>query len=277
MPTEAGTPPQRPLPCSVPAQKDGTATENEMESKTWTGGEWSKRSTDSNRGGEYRLDHSSQIGRERGTLTRLVEGLVEATFKPKDADSRTFGGEGTSHRNEMKADLKYMDPRIVPFLHEELSSDMLRTVRQIMTPSGQATSRDLVKGRLVGILFFTESERSRAFMLALRDFHRQHAADFVVVCVSLAGKEMLDITRALGFYHCLRRDGGQWVERDSGLVVSTVQPLPRLIICDGTTGKKITDGGVTAVLAAPDTCFEEWRKGREGWEWWQVVYTFFIG
>lgn len=208
----------------------------------------------------------SMVNRQKLTMTRLLRLMADATFKPRDADSRAFGGDGAAKLAEQREELKTMDQRVVPFQHEHLLNDYLKNIDRLHTPSGAICDREVLKGRLAGLLFFTESERSLSFMRLLQPFHKQHSPDFVVVAVSLAGKEMMDVTRSFGFFHCTHRDGATWVTRDSGLMVRPYMPLPRLVVVNGTTGLEITRSGLTAVVAKPKTCFQAWRRGERGFE-----------
>ncbi|KAG5480441.1 hypothetical protein LSCM4_06208 [Leishmania orientalis] len=210
----------------------------------------------------------SMVNRQRLTFTRLTQLLLDATLKPRDPDSRAFGGDGATKLAEQREELKTMDQRIVPYQHEDVMNDYLKNVDRLHSPSGALCQRDVLKGRLIGLLFFTESERSFTFMRHLQAFHKRHSPDFVVVAVSLAGKEMMDITRSFGFFHCTHRDGASWVSRDAGLMLRPFVWLPRLIVVNGTSGIEVTRGGVTAVMANPDTCFQAWRRG-EGGYWYR--------
>ncbi|KPI88167.1 hypothetical protein ABL78_2744 [Leptomonas seymouri] len=218
----------------------------------------------------------SMVDRKQLTLTRLMRLMMDATLKPRDADSRAFGGDGATKLAEQREELKTMDQRIVPFQHDELLNDYLKNMDRLHTPSGALCQREVLLGRLVGILFFTESERSLAFMRHLQLFHKLHSPDFVVVAVSLGGKEMMDVTRSLGFFHCTHRDGATWVTRDAGLMVRPFMPLPRLVIVNGTTGIEVTRGGVTAVMANPETCFQAWRRGESGYCYWDFLQSMYL-
>lgn len=218
----------------------------------------------------------SMVDREKITLTRLLRLMADATLKPRDADSRAFGGDGATRLAEQREELKTMDQRIVPYQHDDLLNDYLKNVDQLHTPSGALCQREVLQGRLVGLLFFTESERSRVFMQRLQPFHKKHSPDFVVVAVSMAGKEMMDLTRAFGFFHCTHRDGATWVARDTGMMVRPFVPLPRLVVVNGTTGVEVTRGGVTAVVAHPDTCFQAWRRGERGYEFRDYLESMYL-
>ncbi|AIN98042.1 hypothetical protein LPMP_205510 [Leishmania panamensis] len=217
----------------------------------------------------------SMVDRQQLTLTRLIHLMLDATLKPRDPDSRGFGGDGATKLAEQREELKTMDQRIVPFQHDDVMNDYLKNIDRLHSPSGALCQRDVLKGRLVGLLFFTESERSLTFMRYLQVFHRRHSPDFVVVAVSLAAKEMMDITRSFGFFHCTHRDGASWVSRDAGLVLRPFVALPRLIVVNGTSGIEVTRGGVTAVMANPETCFQAWRRGEGGFryrDWFKSMY-----
>lgn len=218
-------------------------------------------------------------GRPR-TITELCRNLVDAAFEPRESDSKAFGGDGATERAQRKEELKHLDPRITPIFHEELMRDTLRSVQALRTPSGAIVpnGRDsLLKGRLVGLLFFSESDRSMAFMRRLRTFHAAHHPDFITVAISLAGKEMLDVTRGFGFYHLTHREGGAtWVTRDVGLEMKLLVPLPRLVVVDGSTGKEISRRGVTEVVAHPESCFEWWRRGDSDCTLWDYCKTWYL-
>ncbi|KPA75237.1 putative mitochondrial hypothetical protein [Leptomonas pyrrhocoris] len=218
----------------------------------------------------------SMVDRQKVTLTRFLRLLMDATLKPRDADSRVFGGDGATKLAEQREELKTLDQRIAPFQHDELLNDYLKNMDRLHTPSGAICEREVLLGRLVGILFFTESERSLDFMRRLQPFHKTHSPDFVVVAVSLAGKEMMDVTRSLGFFHCTHRDGATWVTRDCGLMIRPFMPLPRLLIVNGTTGIEVTRGGVTAVVANPSTCFQAWRRGDRGYSYRDFLQSMYL-
>ncbi|CAJ16353.1 hypothetical protein, conserved [Trypanosoma brucei brucei TREU927] len=265
-----------------PRLQQATSTDF-MRDSTGTGGD--NNNNNNNDGGKgpssalkrhFNVNDFSMIERQQMTLTKLMRITMDATFKPKDPDSRTYGGDGATQRAALREELKTMDSRIVPFAHEEILNDYLKNIVELSGPSGQRYDREMLRGRLVGLLFFTETDRSLAFMRLLREFHQRHRRDFVVVAISLGGKEMMDITRQHGFYHCSHRDGATWVQRDTGLMVRPWTPLPRLIVVNGTSGEEITSSGVTAVKAHPNTCFEKWKNGEEGCDWWDYIKTFYM-
>ncbi|EAN94840.1 hypothetical protein C3747_133g38 [Trypanosoma cruzi] len=224
----------------------------------------------------FGVDDFSMIRRQQMTFTKLIQLTMDATFRPKDSDSQIYGGDGATQRTALREELKTMDRRITPFAHEELLNDYLKNIVAFSGPSGQVCDRELLRGRLVGLLFFTESEWSLAFMRKLKSFHQRHRQDFVVIAISLAGKEMMDVTRQHGFFHCAHRDGATWVSRDAGVMIRPLTPLPRLIVVDGKNGEEITRSGLTAVLTHPDTCFAAWRRGAPGHEWWDYLKTFYL-
>jgi len=85
----------------------------------------------------------------------------------------------------------------------------------------------------------------------------------------------MDLTRPLGFLHCSHRDGASYVQRDVGVTITSVTPLPRLVIVDGTTGFEVTRFGVQGVVVRPDTCMDAWRRGDSGmgpWDWLRTLY-----
>lgn len=248
--------------------------------KNWLGGERGKAIPDTLE--RATMQHSfgagefSMVDRKQLTLTRLLRLLADATLKPRDADSRAFGGDGATKLAEQREELKTMDQRIVPFQHDDILNDYLKNMDRLHTPSGGLCQREVLQGRLVGILFFTESQRSLTFMQHLQRFHKKHSPDFVVVGISLGGKEMMDVTRSFGFFHCSHRDGATWVTRDAGLMIRPLVPLPRLVVVNGSTGIEVTRGGVTAVMANPDTCFQAWRRGEGGYKYRDFLHTMYM-
>lgn len=214
------------------------------------------------------------------TITEFCKSLFDASFEPREADSKAFGGDGATERASQMEDLKRLDSRIAPIFHENLMNDTLRNLRSLITPSGAictAGREELLKGRLVGLLFFSESERSMAFMRLLKAFCAVHSPDFVVVAMSLAGQEMSEVSRGHGFYHATHRGGGAtWVKRDAGLEMKLLVPLPRLLIVDGTTGVVISRSGVTEVVSRSETCMKAWREGYSDCTMWDYIKTWYL-
>lgn len=235
------------------------------------------------RGGDSEADNSPiefLAKKKPRTITELCRNLLDAAFEPRESDSTLFGGDGATERVKMKEDLKRLDSHIVPLFHEDLMRDTLRNVRAIVTASGAVIPEgreELLKGHVVGLLFFTESDRSFAFMRRLHAFHKKHNPDFIVVGVSVADKELQDVTRGFGFHHLRHRDGGAtWVERDAGLEMKLFFPLPRLIVVDGSTGHVISRSGVTDVVAHGDVCMDWWRRGVTECSVWDYVKTWYL-
>lgn len=102
----------------------------------------------------FGVDDFSMVKREQMTLTKLLRIAVDATFRPKDPDSRVYGGDGATQRAALREELKTMDHRITPFAHEEILNDYLKNVVAFTGPSGQTFDRESLRGRLVGLLFF---------------------------------------------------------------------------------------------------------------------------
>lgn len=50
-----------------------------------------------------------------------------------------------------------------------------------------------------------------------------------------------------------------------------VQALPTLIIVNGDTGRIVTTWGRSAILKNPKECIREWRAGRHGVSWLQLL------
>ncbi|CCW64476.1 unnamed protein product [Phytomonas sp. EM1] len=275
-PSPSGLPPHTSRISAAASKQEGAKTQappTRPQSTNWLGSPTSTHSMLMQR--HFGVNDFSLIDRKELTLTKTIELMMNATFKPRDADSRVFGGDNRTKIAEQREEFKNMDSRIVPFMHDDLMFDYLKNINQLHGPSGQLYTRDILVGRLVGLLYFTESERSLAFMRELKRFHQKHTPDFVVVSISLGGKEMMDVSRQFGFYHCSHRDGATWVTRDAGLMMRPWTPMPRLIIVNGSTGVEITRSGLTAVLVNPDTCFDEWKRGESGvkaCDWLQTIY-----
>lgn len=235
----------------------GTAS---MKRSSWRGGA-SVHETTAREGGGGTMFPG---GRPR-TITDLCRQLIDAAFVPRESDSKLYGGDGATERAQHQEELKHLDPKISPIFHPELMADTLRSVQSVWTPSGALVPNGremLLKGRIVGLLFFSESERSLAFMRRLQSIHATHHPDLVVVCISLANSEMRETTRGFGFYHLTHRDGGAtWVQRDVGLEVKLFSPLPRLVVVEGSGGKEITRSGVTQVVSHPHECVSAWCRG----------------
>lgn len=234
---------------------------------------------------EVGVSRASMVGEAapKLTLTQLLLSLASEAVDPPTPGSLKGDPQGmeATDSGSMQAaasgpqHLKSMNPHITPFLHSPLLDDYLKNIKQLHAPSGRLCPREVLKGRLVGLLFFSESARCKSFMQKLSAFHRTHSPDFVVVCISVGGKEMMDLTRPLGFLHCSHRDGASYVQRDVGVTITSVTPLPRLVIVDGTTGFEVTRFGVQGVVVRPNTCMDAWRRGDSGmglWDWWWTLY-----
>jgi hypothetical protein len=169
-----------------------------------------------------------------------------------------------------------MDKRIQPFAHDELCNNTLKTIDELDAPNGAKVTAAFLEGKVVGLLFFTESARSHAFMRLLEVFNKKHQPDFAVVCISMCGREHVHVTKKHGFFHCTHTNGATWVTRDAGVMVRPLTPMPRLVIVNGTTGVEITKSGLTAVVANPETCFREWVYGRAGCDFKDYFKAWFL-
>lgn len=224
----------------------------------------------------FGVDDLSLVNREKMTLQTLGKMTIAAAYRLQDADAPVNGGDGATHRNHLKGELKKMDKRIQPFAHEELCNNTLKTINELDAPNGAKISPAFLEGKIVGLLFFTESNRSAAFMRLLGEFLKRHSPDFAVVAVSMCSREQVQMTKRHGFYHCTHANGATWVTRDAGVQYRPLTPLPRLIIVNGTTGHEITKSGVTCVVANPDTCFAEWANGRDGCDFKDYPKAWFL-
>eukprot|EP00331_Platyophrya_macrostoma_P024208 CAMPEP_0176451412 /NCGR_PEP_ID=MMETSP0127-20121128/27822_1 /TAXON_ID=938130 /ORGANISM="Platyophrya macrostoma, Strain WH" /LENGTH=203 /DNA_ID=CAMNT_0017839465 /DNA_START=119 /DNA_END=727 /DNA_ORIENTATION=- len=189
---------------------------------------------------EFGVDDMSLVDKKKFTLDNMLRIVATAGFKPQDSDAKVNGGDGGTHRNYLKGELKKMDKRIQPFLHEDLALDTLKTIEELDAPNGGKVTRAFLKDKIVGLLFFSESNRCAAFMDLLETFHKKMQPDFAVVCISMCSRECMHISKQHGFFHLTYPNGATWVTRDTGIMVRGFSPLPRLVVCNGTTGKIIT-------------------------------------
>ena len=197
----------------------------------------------------------------------------ENTFELKETDDRTFGGDGMSAKTMAMNHLRYMDRRMSMFAHEDMVRNVLRLASFYDAPDGTQFNNEFLEGRLVGLLFFSETERCQNFMEELGEFAPQYSKDLVIVGLSFCCDEAIDKTKRFGFSHLRHRNGAQFVKRDSGLIINPWNPLPKLFICEGETGEIIDRQGVTSVRARPKTCFGEWTQGRVGSYWYDFPYA----
>ncbi|CUG86504.1 Hypothetical protein, putative [Bodo saltans] len=224
----------------------------------------------------FGVEDLSLVNREKMTVQTLAKMTLIAAFRPQDADAKVHGGDGATHRNHLKGELKRMDKRIQPFAHDDLCGNTLKTINELDAPNGAKVTTAFLEGKVVGLLFFSESVRSKAFMQHLDVFHKFHTPDFVVICVSMATREHMQVTKRHGFFHVTHANGATWVTRDAGVQYRPLTPLPRLIVVNGTTGHVITRSGLTAVMANPTTCFAEWAHGRDGCDFKDYYKAWFL-
>lgn len=224
----------------------------------------------------HSIDDVSLVDNKTMSLDNMLKITVSAAFREQDADAKVYGGDGATHKNHLKGQLKHLDKRLQPFLHEDITSNLLKSIHEMEAPNGARVSSACLQDRIVGILFFSESRRSHAFMLKLEEFAKKYHPHFAVVCISLCSRECVDISHRHGFFHVTHSKGAFWVQRDCGLMVRPFLPPPKLVVVNGNNGNEITRSGLTAVLCHPDTCFSEWRAGREGFDFRDYPRTWII-
>ena len=216
----------------------------------------------------------SDIPRESRSRFGLEEGAryaLRQMIQPADLDSRTDQAEHASHKTQLKSQLKNFDKRFHTDFHPSLAHNTLKSIIDIHGPTGTRQTRDFLKGKIVGILLFSESERSERFMHVLDGFAKRKAPEFVVVAISQCSREKMHVSHQHGFYHLPQASNATQVLRDVGFVPSFFSPLPRLYIVDGTSGHCVSNNGVAAVLVRPDTAMAAWAGGFQGLEITDVI------
>lgn len=214
----------------------------------------------------YITGKSIADGRPRSIMEWIMRAVNEIS-EPYKGKSMLYDDDGQTKRAMVREDLKRVGDRFDVARYVNVEKDVLRGMKAIHSPSGEVCDCGILKGRLVGLLFFGETERSSAFMQKLRPFHSCNSEDFVVIAISLGAQEMMNLTRANGFYHCTRYNGAATVTSDVSVQVRHFSGLPQLFVLDGTTSHIITRGGVTAVSVNPDTCLKAWIRGEPGYTW----------
>lgn len=141
-------------------------------------------------------------------------------------------------------------------------------------PLSSSQLNDLVNKRKVIGLYFSAvwCPPCRQFSPLLAEFQKLHKDELDIIYVGLdrSSEEQASNT-----------EGKPWIsipfanETDSikqGLAQScAVSMIPTLVIVNAETGKKITDWGRSAVMKNYDHCLDEWKQGRHGISWYQLL------
>jgi hypothetical protein len=199
--------------------------------------------------------------------------FTENTFEPAPPDDRMFGGNNSTAKSYAMSQLRNMDKRMSLFAHEDLNRNILRTALAYDAPNGQMFTNAHLTGKLVGLLLFSETERCNLFLEELEEFAEPYKEDLVIIGVSYCCGEAINVTRRHGFSHLRHKNGAVLVKRDSAVIVNSFNLLPKLLVCDGTTGEPIDRQGYTSVRARPKTCFQDWVNGRVGSRWYDMIST----
>jgi hypothetical protein len=205
-------------------------------------------------------------GRSAFTLDQAVTYAWKRMTHPTEFDGQSGHAQQESHKARLKADLKNFDKRWQTSEHPNLAHNCLKSITEIVSPSGRRVQRDFLKGKIVGVLLFTDSERSLRFMRLLDKFTKEHSPDFVVVGISQGTREQMHITHRFGFHHLPLTSNSVVVVRDLGYMAGIFSPLPKLYIVDGMSGHCISPNGVAAVVARPSTAMRSWSEGFQGLE-----------
>eukprot|EP00744_Colponema_vietnamica_P001239 GILI01002077.1.p1 GENE.GILI01002077.1~~GILI01002077.1.p1 ORF type:complete len:318 (-),score=51.99 GILI01002077.1:60-1013(-) len=183
--------------------------------------------------------------------------------------------------------LKQLDQsRFQPTNHDELYSDVLKYLEAYVDMSGLVMSsasqdssvnvaqdndatdvllpRAALRGRLVGLLFYTDSERCKEFLQQLEAYQAPYRGDLVILGIGYGSYERRDLMRRHRFCCIPPAMGSRYVARDAGFKGSWWSPFPVLYIVDGTTGKVVSHYGYASILRNPERCFEEWARGEQG-------------
>jgi hypothetical protein len=198
----------------------------------------------------------------------------DGLFESRAGDDRMFGGDHGTAKGQAMNELKNMDKRIATFNHPELAANVLKTVLFYDAPNGTQYSNDYLDGRIVGLLLFSDTEKSKNFMETLSIWSEAHKEDMVIVAVSCCHTEYQEWSKRNNFLHLTHKNGAMWVKRDLNFKMG-FPPLPRLYIVDGSTGMVISRSGYTAVKTNPTTCFDEWVDGGCGHNWYDWPKTWF--
>jgi hypothetical protein len=211
------------------------------------------------------------VRREHETACEHIDRIVrENTFEPKEGDDRSFGGDGMSARTKAMSALRYMDRRMSMFAHEDMARNVLRLAAFYDSPNGTQFTNEFLVGKLVGLFLFSETERCLNFFHTLEEFANDHKDDLVIVGLSYCADEAINRTKKHGFCHLRHKNGAQYVKRDTGYYPNSLNPMPKLFICEGESGEIIDRQGVTSVVSRPNTCFNNWVNGRVGSAWYDM-------
>ncbi|CAN0307410.1 unnamed protein product [Laminaria digitata] len=110
----------------------------------------------------------------------------------------------------------------------------------------------------------------RVFSPLLSKWANERRDDVAVVLVSLdkSEKEMRDFAAGKGF---VRLPFEPPSGRDNAATSFGVQALPTLVIVNGDTGAVVTTWGRSAISKNPKGCLDEWKAGRPGVTWLQLL------
>ena len=228
------------------------------------------------------------IGVGAGGLSAISNAQASGGAGVGSSFSHSSEGERAVNQFTFRQVLKQLDhSRMQPTNHDDMFGDALKYCEAYVDMSGMLRSaegaassinvtgedsaaddvllpRAALKGRMVGLLFYTESKRSRVFMERLEAFAKPLRGDFVVLGLSYGAYERRDVLKKHGFCCIPTNMGARYVARDAGFHGSFWLPYPSLFIVDGSTGRVITKYGYAGVSRRPDTCFTEWLEGSEG-------------
>eukprot|EP00760_Papus_ankaliazontas_P013819 PhM_4_TR15905/c1_g1_i1/m.32473 len=239
-------------------------------------------------------DHVEFSGSENKTQVHRMNGDQNSLQSNSgggnpEASKRAMGD--ITNKNPMSngsmSGMQYFDRRLAPIGHEALRENCLKCIRCVFGPDGRVYPPTNFEDAIVGLLFFSENDKSLMVMQRLSQLLASHREkrlseyielhkrkpsnireieDFAVIAVSsCASGENDHFTRRLGFYHLTNSNGAPLVERDLGFCVL---PTPKLIIVKGSNGRMITDRGHVALMKNPRTCLEKWKRGERGYEWY---------
>eukprot|EP00903_Cladosiphon_okamuranus_P013920 g12948.t1 len=110
----------------------------------------------------------------------------------------------------------------------------------------------------------------RAFSPVLSNWAKERKNEFEVVFVSLdkSEPEMKNYVAGKGF---VRLPFEPESARHEAARSFGVQALPTLIIVNGDNGNIVTSWGRSAIMKNPQGCLDEWKAGRHGVTWLQLL------
>jgi nucleoredoxin len=172
-----------------------------------------------------------------------------------------------------KQPLSQRSAQPVSELFEQLfSGDIHDHQGNVVPPSASIYADEQGRRPLLG-LYFTASwcPPCQQFSPVLHRFTTQHKDDFQVIVISHdhdqdAVQEYLHNKQ--GWFTVPFAD---FDRRRKLARLANVQMIPTLIIVDPYTGETISTWGRSAILKNPDGCLQEWRQGRSGVSWWQLI------